>query len=236
MISLAITYGKHKINFLLELKKRKHLRISVKPDNSVFVSAPIGCAIKDIKRKLLSRVTWIIKQQEYFSNFFPKITPRTYTSGETHFYLGRQYRLKIVPVERQDVILKGKFIYIYTTNKESSAMNKELLYSWYKNKAHERFNQTLDQCMEKVGKYAVKRPNITIRLMKSRWGSCSFLKNSILLNTELIKAPTHSIEYVIMHELCHFKYQKHNAHFYHFLRLVMPDWEKRKARLEKTSL
>lgn len=69
--------------------------------------------------------------------------------------------------------------------------------------------------------------------MKSRWGSCVHTKGRIGLNTELIKSPSHCIEYVIMHEMCHLKYPNHTRQFYNFLSLVMPDWEKRKARLER---
>lgn len=236
MTPLAIEYGKNKIGFLLETKKRKALRITVNPDRSVFVSAPKGFTIEDIKQKVISRASWIIKQQDYFSNFFPCITPRTYTSGETHCYLGRQYRLKNIFAKNPLVKLKGKFFYIYTAKTKSSTLNKKLLYSWYKNKAFSHFRTILDKSMLKLAKYGLPPSKMTVRLMKSRWGSCSFLNGSILLNTELIKAPVHSIEYVIMHELCHLKHPKHDKRFYNFLRLVMPDWEKRKKRLEKTTL
>ena len=72
--------------------------------------------------------------------------------------------------------------------------------------------------------------------MKSRWGSCNTSKKQVLLNTELIKAPTHGIEYVIMHELCHLKHPNHDNKFYGFLNIVMPDWKQRKERLEKAFL
>jgi len=68
--------------------------------------------------------------------------------------------------------------------------------------------------------------------MKSRWGSCS-VSRAILLNTELVKAPVHCIDYVIAHELCHFKYRKHGDQFYRFLGKLMPDWQDRKRRLER---
>jgi len=73
---------------------------------------------------------------------------------------------------------------------------------------------------------------LRIRHMKSRWGSCS-VSRAILLNTELVKAPVHCIDYVIAHELCHFKYRKHGDQFYRFLGKLMPDWQDRKRRLER---
>ena len=68
--------------------------------------------------------------------------------------------------------------------------------------------------------------------MKKRWGSCS-KQGAIILNTELIKAPSHCIDYVILHEMCHLKYFNHGKAFYNLLVKIMPDWEKRKKRLEE---
>lgn len=68
--------------------------------------------------------------------------------------------------------------------------------------------------------------------MSKRWGSCT-PEGKIYLNTELIKAPSHCIEYVITHELCHLKHKNHSKDFYALLNRIMPDWESRKLRLEK---
>jgi len=69
--------------------------------------------------------------------------------------------------------------------------------------------------------------------MKARWGSALIDTNTILLNTKLIKAPKHCIDYVILHELIHFKYNDHGENFYNMLYSLMPDWEKRKKILDE---
>ena len=68
--------------------------------------------------------------------------------------------------------------------------------------------------------------------MSKRWGSCS-KSGDILLNMELVKASLSSIDYVIMHELCHLKVHTHNNGYYRLLSKYMPDWKERKKRLEK---
>ena len=69
--------------------------------------------------------------------------------------------------------------------------------------------------------------------MKKRWGSCLRSKNRIILNYELIKAPKHCIEYVVLHELVHFIHRNHDQKFYNMLTVLMPDWKQRKAILDE---
>jgi len=84
-----------------------------------------------------------------------------------------------------------------------------------------------------IGKYGVGKPHLEIRVMKARWGSAQINNNTILINTELIKAPKYCIDYVILHELIHFKYNNHSENFYNMLFTLMPDWEKRKKILDE---
>ncbi len=74
--------------------------------------------------------------------------------------------------------------------------------------------------------------NIRIRQMKTRWGSCNFLKGYINLNSELIKKSKDSIEYVVFHELSHLIYDNHSREFYNYLDTYMSDWRIRKEKLE----
>ena len=69
--------------------------------------------------------------------------------------------------------------------------------------------------------------------MKARWGSALTDKKTILLNAELIKDPKYCIDYVVLHELIHFKYNNHSEKFYQMLYSLMPDWEKRKKILDE---
>lgn len=236
MTEHTVAYGQKAIRFSLEQKQRKSLKISVMPDLSVGVSAPKKFSVEKILRRVQRRGSWIVRQMEYFKSFMPKAPPRQFISGETHYYYGRQYRLKVRHAKKQDVKLKGKYILVYSLRPDSRPRTKRMLYEWYRSRAQQMFGVITKRCHERLKKYGIKIPDIDIKTMKSRWGSCVHTKGRIGLNTELIKAPSHCIEYVIMHEMCHLKYPNHTKHFYNFLTLVMPDWEKRKARLERVVL
>ncbi len=236
MRKYIVRYGRNKIYFVLKRRDRRTLVISVLPDLSVVVSAPHTVTLHDIIKKVKKHSRWIIDKIEYFKTFQLQRSPKRYISGETHYYLGRQYRLKVVKSDSNAVNINNPYLYIYTTRKGDSNYNRRLLYRWYREKAMVKFDVICQALLKKLKKYGINSPVVKIRIMKSRWGSCNSYKQTIILNTELIKAPSHCIEYVIMHELCHIKHPNHNRQFYDFLALVMPDWVDRKKKLEKVVL
>ena len=199
---------------------------------SVRVVAPNERAYEEIEAKVRKRASWIIEQRYFFSMYLPKQPHKKYISGESHYYLGRQYRLKTINSAESKVVLSRGIIHVYSPDRSDSAQVKKLLEAWYRQRAGIKFAERLELCYSKIKKYNVVEPLIQIRKMKKRWGSCS-KQRTIILNSELIKAPSNCIDYVITHEICHLKHFNHGKAFYNLLIQVMPDWEKRKKRLEK---
>ena len=87
---------------------------------------------------------------------------------------------------------------------------------------------------DRFEKYGVERPQLRIRDMKSRWGTCHVKKGIVTLNKRLLAAPRGAVEYVVLHELCHLIYPDHSKQFYDFLAVMMPDWKERKQLLNNT--
>lgn len=229
MMKSNIQFGSSKIDFHLEYSNRKSLGITVKPDLSVLVKAPLNTPLSKAKEILRKKAPWIIKQQSYFLTFHPKTPARKFISGETHLYLGRQYRLKILNRNAESVKLKGKFIEVATFNKSRV---KQLVNEWYLKNAKTKFDSLANPLIKKFKKYKVEPTAIVLRAMPRRWGSCTE-KRKVILNPELIKAPKACIEYVIVHELCHLIYHDHTQKFIDLQTKEMPDWERWKSKLEK---
>ena len=225
----SIEYGSKRIDFKLEYSERKSLGITVTPDLDVLVRAPVGTPIEKIKEKLRNKAPWIIRQQSIFLAFHPKMTERKYVGGETHLYLGRQYRLKIIMEVTESIKLKGKFIEVTTPDK---ARVKQLVGDWYLMNAKMKLHAIALELIDKFKKYNVEPTSIVLREMPTRWGSCT-AKGKIILNPELIKAPKGCIEYVIIHELCHLIHHDHTQKFLDLQTREMPYWEKWKMKLEK---
>ena len=231
----SIAYGNKIIEFALERKKVKNINLNVKPDMSVVVTANEQVPIDYILGFVKSKASWIIKNVGYFKEVQPEhAEKKVYLSGETFKYLGKQYRLKVFETdENEGVKYFQGYIYLSVKDRTLYSQKEKLINDWYRNKANEKFQESLDRIYPFVEKYGISRPRIQIRTMKARWGSCITDKQCILLNSELIKAPKMCIDYVVLHELIHFKYRNHDSDFYDFMTSLMPDWKQRKEILDE---
>lgn len=195
----------------------------------VFVNSPENTSTELIKKKVKKKAAWIIKQKSYFLSFHPRIKERKYVSGETHLYMGRQYRLKLTESKKSEVKYKGRFIEVYTPKKDKA---KELVLEWYKVRAKDKLAEIAEPLIQKFKKYNVEPKGLYIQNMSKRWGGSCTPKGKIILNPELMKAPKACIEYVIIHELCHLIYHDHTQKFIDLQTKEMPDWRRWKDKLE----
>lgn len=224
-----VQYGNTDIYYSVVYSERKTLGIVVNPDGSVIVKAPIGILKEKVSEKVTKRASWIIKQQNFFKSFGKKMPQRRYISGESHLYLGRQYRLYVKEGKPNSVSFKGRCFEIVCTSKDKA---ESLMTAWYKERAKVKFAEIAEPIIQQFKKYGVEPKSLYIQAMENRWGSCT-AKQKIILNTELIKAPKPCIEYVITHEMCHLLHKNHTKAFYELLTNEMPDWEKWKNKLER---
>jgi len=230
-----IEYANKMIDFVVKRKKVKNVNLHVKPDMSIEVTANERVPIEFITDFVKSKGSWILKHVGNFKDVQSiKQSEREYVSGESFKYLGKQYRLRVQEALEEEVVkyFRG-FIYLYVKDTNNFNKKAKLMDEWYRKRANIIFNESLEKMYPLIQKYGVEKPNIDVRLMKARWGSALIDNNTILLNSELIKAPKYCIDYVVLHELIHFKYNNHSEKFYQMLFTLMPDWEKRKLILDE---
>lgn len=234
-IIINVSYSNLQIPVTIWFEERNRLRITVQPDKSVIAKSPLDHSIEEVLEKLEKRAPWIIQQLEFFDQYHPILPERQYVSGETYYYLGRQYRLKVTASSENDVKLIGKYFILTTTQLENPERKQQLLQDWYARHAKVFIQNRVGLFVDRLIEFGSKTPEIKYRRMNKRWGSCT-PSGVITFNTELIKAPTHCIDYVVLHELCHLVHEGHSTKFYHLLDMLMPDWKKRKERLERVVL
>lgn len=226
----SLRYGQDTIRYTVQrFSTRRTLGIEVHPDGQVMVRAPIDCDDVLITQRLQERAAWISRQLIEFERYRPRTPERQYIQGESHLYLGRQYRLRLSRDETTGLTLARGQMCVCLPCPEDPQQVQALLRRWYLERARAVFGEALDAGL--LHFQGVDRPRLIIRSMQSRWGSLSDAGN-MTLNVKLVQAPRPCIAYVVTHELCHIRHRDHDARFFKLLAQVMPDWSQRKQRLE----
>lgn len=231
--NFELQFGDLVIAFALERRPRKTLSISVNPELGVEVVAPADAPPERILEKIRKRAPWIQRQLLFFAQYQPRTPERRYVGGETHLYLGRQYKLKVTPHIQQDVKLYRGRLLVQSHRPKDSDLTRELVEGWYRERAYLKFRERLALCQQRFPRPEEHAPTgLVVRQLQQRWGSMT-PSGKLIVNRNLIKSSVDAIDYVITHELCHLRHHHHGPEFYKLLDGVMPDWERRKAKLER---
>ncbi|MDY6973016.1 MAG: SprT family zinc-dependent metalloprotease [Thermodesulfobacteriota bacterium] len=234
-VQRVIEFGSRTIPYCLHRGERKRMRIVVSPELTVNIFVPYSAVDEEVIRVINEKAPWIIRTLDKLESYQPLPMPKHYLSGETLVYLGRRYRLRIKNGSKQSAKLLGRFLWVWVEDKTDAQRVKKSVGAWYRKRAHETFGRYMEKCYRIASRHGIPEPDMVIRLMRRRWGSCSS-SGRITLNVNLVKVPVHCIEYVIMHELCHLKNHNHSKAFYSLLTRFMPDWRHRKETLDKLRL
>lgn len=230
---MSVVYGDERIRFYKTTRRSgaQRVKIHVHPDCRVVVMAPERTSDEAVREAVRKRANWIWRQLRLFREQRLYALPRSYVSGETHYYLGRRHMLKVFvePGGPQQVkLLRGR-IEVTARSREPGVV-KSLLFDWYRTHARDMFNRRLDVLLPEAP-WIRQRPAIRLQTMQSQWGSCS-AQGRFTLNPHLVKAPCECIDYVLLHELCHLAEHNHSRRFYRLLGQIMPGWERVKAHLD----
>ena len=216
-----------------KLVKNLHLSV-LPPSGKVRVTAPENMKDDAIRTLLATRLPWIKKQREKFQNQ-ARETKRNYVSGESHYFLGRRYRLEVIYKEEPPVVtLKGKSKIILQVRPNSSPEKRnEVLMDWYRKELYPIAEKLMAKWQKKL---KLEVSAWKIQRMKTRWGTCNNKDRRVLLNLELAKKSPACIEYVIVHELLHLIEKKHNENFVNLLMKNIPKWRSLKEELNRSML
>ena len=223
--------GRERITFRLRRSARKTLGISVDPEGEDLVTAPEAATLDAVTTLVRRRAAWILdKQAEVFARPVPT-TPRRYVPGETHLFLGRQYRLSVEP-DTLGTRREGDRIIVGGVSADEPRRIRNRLNNWYSREAREIFTERLAACFALFRGEIDRHPKLKISPLERRWGSYIQATHTLILNRTLVQASQPLIDYVVIHELCHAKHQDHGRDFIAALNAKLPDWAMRKEKLE----
>ena len=223
-------YGGRKIEYELLRKNVKYINLRVNAEGRVTVSAGKRVPFSVIEAFVASKAKWLfdhVREAEERSRLRPE---KELFQGKTVYFLGKAYILNL-ETGKAGIRTEGETIFLSAPNLEQETLRKVYL-AWLRKEAAKTFPEVLERVCPLVEPYHVEKPAVTIRNMKSIWGSCTPAKKKICLNLQMMKAEESCIEQVVLHELIHFLYQNHGKEFYALLTRLMPDWKERKERLE----
>ena len=235
-INQTLQYGDERIPYrvLFVSNCKTKIKIDVLPTGTVYVLAPETTDLKNIKAAVNKRARWIYDHLCKIKRRHIHVLPREYVSGESHFYLGRRYVLKVIKVKNIEphVKLYRGQLQVRTKSRNPESV-KSLLNDWYKKHAEQVFSRRLDELASRIS-WLKSPPTWKMQVMKKQWGSCS-PKGVLTLNPLLVKAPRECIDYVILHEFCHIKEHNHSPKYYKLLARLAPNWERTKTKLDRMS-
>ena len=236
IIQRTIQFDGIPLHYSLERKNVKNLNLHVRKDGSVYVSANKAVPDEKIDEFLISKGNFIRNaQQKFMEQEQYKPLPKQYVSGETFYIQGRSLRLKVTQSSKDKIYSDGVYLFLDVKDPTDFSKKERFITRYLDKQCKFVFSEIVETLYPVFQKYGVAPPSLRIRTMDTRWGSCLPCKGIITLNKRLLEAPRNCIEYVVMHEYCHFIHPNHSKHFYDFLSMLMPDWKERKKLLDESA-
>lgn len=213
-------------------KDIKNMHLAVYPPNGrIRLAAPLSTDFEIVRLFAISKLGWIKKHVRNFKEQ-RRESPRTYVSGESHYYLGRRYLLDVI--ERQGynkVELNGSNkIKLYVRPGMDPRKREHVIKEWYRKQLKARIPELIAKWEERIG---VEAQDWGVKQMRTKWGACNIEAKRIWLNLELAKKPLICLEYIIVHELVHLLERHHNDRFVAYMDQFMPKWRMHRDQLNE---
>lgn len=211
-------------NITIIRKKIKNIYLYIKPPHgTIFISAPKRASLRSIEEFIVSREDWIKKNQIKISNTECLRTDHRYETGEYHDFLGKKYLLEVVygTGKNHIEIVENYCLKMCVNRRGMILLRKKVLYDFYKKSLKDRLPELIIKWQKIIN---VTISELTLKAMKSRWGSCNISHKKICLNIELAKKHEICLEYVLVHEFVHLLERCHNKKFYNLMTKYMPNW------------
>lgn len=216
-------------------KDIKNLHLGVYPPHGrVRVAAPFAVSNEAIRLAVIGKLGWINRKRRGFEAQ-ERQSRREYVTGESHYFLGRRYRLRVEHAESAPQIrLANKSTLLMRVRPSlDSDQRGQAMNEWYRAYLKATIPNLLEEWTPIIG---AAPASWRVQRMKTKWGSCNDRTSHILLNLELAKKPVQCLEYILVHELTHLLERNHNERFIQIMDAVMPLWRLHKQTLNAAPL
>lgn len=227
-----IRLGDRSVTYELTKKTVKNINIRIRADGTVSVSAPHHVTQEQIEAILLSRAGFLLRGLEKFQALDQQgFRERTYDQGDRMLYLGREFVIDLQSGPADRVSLEGDRARLTLRHPDDPAGRKKAVEDFYRRSCQTVTTRLCQQAQGVMAHLGVPMPEIRVRSMVSRWGSCKPSERRVTFAWQLMGAPLECVEYVVYHEMVHFLHPNHSRAFYACLETFVPDWKMRRKRL-----
>ena len=202
---MTITLNNQTFNVFITRKNNKNMYLRVKKDG-IYISCNYFVTASMIK-------SFIMKNEEDIIRMYETVQ-RKEKKNEEFYYLGNSY----------DVVVLNTISKIEFVGNQVFVKNKTYLNTFLKNECERIFNERAKICYN-LFEEDIPYPKVMIGKMKRKWGYCNKRQELIKLNSELIKYSIDEIDYVIIHELCHFLEFNHSKNFWKYVKKYKPNYK-----------
>lgn len=231
-----IQFGLTTIPFLVRRSNRRAtVALTIEPPGRLVVTAPAETTIDKLNGVVRHKAPWVIQRIKRASDRPPASSDREFVTGETIYYLGRQYRLKLIPATPgwPEGYLRGGWLHVpIKQNLKGQARvraARQVVLAWLREHAdHYLPNRLDDLCTWN----RLERPSVIVREQRKRWGSCD-ARGTLRINWRIVQAAVPLIDYVLLHELVHLQHPNHTRAFWAEVERLVPDYERRRQDLRR---
>ena len=210
-------------------KAIRNLHIGVyPPDGRVRIAAPAHMTRDAVHGALALRMVWIRRRIEEFRQQ-QREAPREYRAGESHWHMGRRYRLRVFGHCRSNAVdIRGHHLEVTVRGTPDAAKVESAILRWRRDDLGARARPVVSFWAERLG---LEAPQVAIKRMTTRWGTCSVVSKRVWLNLALSRLPAGCLSYVALHEVAHLRVPNHGPEFIALLECHMPGWRAAKVML-----
>ena len=230
-------HGTKRIEYFVFRTRRSKTSEIIVDSDKIIIRVPFSKPEKEIESLVKEKISWILLKQRdiLYGEKRIEISKPVYTKDSALPYLGKNYKiqLKILDsqkennkeMEKNSVVHKNElFLFkIHSDIHKNQDLNNEIR-KLYENWLYHKANIIFKEKVHKLSKMMGVKPNkVVIKNLKNRWASIA-KNNEMNLNVNLVKSPPEIIDYIIIHELCHFKIKEHSHKFWRYVHEFVPDY------------
>ena len=218
----------NEIEYILIRKPVKNINLRVYEDGRIIVSANSKVTLKRIDgfvQDNIDKIIAFLSKLEEKSVY--RLIPKEYKSGEEFYFLGKKRVIEMS--DTGNVFLKENTLYVPVADSE------KLFINWLKEQAKTLLTEYVDKVYSEFKNYNVPYPQVSVRPMKTQWGSCRPNAGKISLNLYLLATPPECIYYVTVHEFAHFLHPNHSKYFWNVVARFVPDYKEKRKILRNYS-